>query len=136
MKNQTKEIEKKADKKEINLDAKNKEVIKQVSVKKFIGLDYEKSTAKEQKRFRAEKRRKLFNIITLYHRATLEKKQTDESKKESFESFKAFVKESYNIPLGECENIFKGTNERREDFDKYITDLKTYLAMNKKSVSK
>lgn len=134
MKNQNVKIEKqdkvqnkKQSTKKENLDVINVENIKRESTKKFVGLDYTNSTAKEQKRFRAEKRRKLFKIIDEYCIGKLTKKLDAEQTKAHFESFKAFIKENYLIPISECENVFKGTGKKKEDFDLFISDFKDYL---------
>lgn len=141
MKNQTKEKEVKTklvepSKSETKLDAKNIEIVKRESVKKFANINYELMTAKEQKRLRTEKRSKLFKIINAYHLLSLKKEQTEQTKKESFEAFKAFIKECYLIPLSECENVFKGTNQKKIDFDLYIKDLKEYLNTDIKKIKK
>lgn len=103
-----------------------------LQLKKFIGLDYQNLSSKEQKRFRSQIRRKLFNIINAYSILKLQKQLTKENAKENFELFKAFVKENYSIPFSEVENVFKGQSNKSEDFKLYVSDFKAYLALDTK----
>lgn len=113
-------------------DEKNANEISSVlSVKKFANLNYEKLNAKEQKRFRSSIRRKLFAIISEKEILQLSKSETKETSKANFETFKKFVKENYNIPFTEVQNVFKGNGTKKISFDNYIAEFKKYLATSK-----
>ena len=114
-----------------NVSIANVETSTHLVTKKFIGLNYEKLNAKEQKRFRSAKRTQLFKIIDAKIISLLTKNASFDSKK-NFAEFKTFCKDNYSLSLDNVSDVFKGNGHRKESFDKYIELYKA----NKANVSK
>lgn len=94
--------------------------------RKFKGIDYNSLSRSEQKKFRENKRRKLFTIIDDYFLIKSGKKSSL-TEKDVFESFKSFLVNEYNIPLSEAQNVFKGSGKRLEIWNTFIPEFKAYL---------